>query len=158
MANVPTWIIDQVRFRSFDFSSHLPSIKKSINLEKSRVSRLRLSSKLQIHNRNSSVLERPPNPLLYHLEFNERCQNLWSKFDSKASPVLKKSSFKSFQRSKNQERILGKFNRIIKKKAKNKPFHPKFKTTVEVDLGIQCELSSESSYLDIDLETTFLFK
>lgn len=154
MANVPTWIIDQVRFKSFDFSTQLPNIKKSFNLEKNRANPLRLESKHHRHGRNASVLDRPSNPLIFQLEFNERCKNFWSKFESKAFPVLEKSSLERFQKAKGRERVLGRFNRIIKqnKKARDKTYRNDIHDqSLEADFGIQCELSSESSEIGLDM-------
>lgn len=129
--------------------SHLPSIPKVSHLRKSSCDAILYSPSKQKHRvsclRNSKILQRPSNPMLNQEEFTRKCNNLWSKFDSRVSPILKKYKFSSLMKRKifehNQRDYLsGRVSERLKNYRESC-----IKEENSYDFGIQCEISSEGS-------------
>ena len=149
MSNLPAWILNEVQHSGLNSSNILPRVKNSSNFKTLKRNSPNLIIRNSVHHRNSSVIQRSLNPHLNESSFKQRCNNLWSKFDSRISPILEKYSINNLCR-KNQ--INGKLG-LSKVSNKETVFRVKerFSKKAEIedlDFGIQCDISSESSELD----------
>ena len=83
--------------------------------------------------------------MLNQEEFTRKCNNLWSKFDSRVSPILKKYKLSSLMKGKIFEHnkpdyLSGRVSERLKNYRESCVNEEN-----SFDLGIQCEISSEGS-------------
>ena len=128
---------------------HLPSLKqKPSHLRKSSCNAILYSASKQKHRvshlRNSKILERPTNPMLNQEEFTRKCKKLWTKFDSRVSPILQKYKFSSLINRKLVERKPDFLSGRVSERLRN--YRDSFVHEEEsYEQGIQCEISSDGS-------------
>ena len=136
------------------FSGVLPELKK---LQKFKTIKLPLPhiNYRNFHLRHSSLLERPKNPILNDLEFKRKCKNLWTNFDNRVSPILKRYKFgNSPQKRVVLKDALDKNSKLIEKNKLEKRAQDYYDTVDNIDLGIQCEINSESSENEIKVNVS----
>lgn len=149
MSSLPAWILNEVQYSCLNSSNILPRVKNSSNFRISKKNSPNSMNRNSVHQRNSSVIQRSLNPHLNDSRFKQRCDKLWSKFDSRISPVLEKYSINNLCK-KNQ--INGKL-KLSKISNKNTIFRIRNRIIKKCeiednDFGIQCDISSNSSDLD----------
>lgn len=164
MSSIPNWVLKEAQCSNLNSSNILPRIKNSSNLRSPRKLSPQLMPYNSVNYRNSSVIQRPLNPLPNDSKFKQQCENLWSKFDSGISPMLQKYSKVNLC---NPNRFKGNFKLKKLDGLWNKDFVSRNKVIgsknrysgdnggdyddegMGNDFGIQCEISSESSEIDI---------
>lgn len=181
MSSIPNWILNEAQCSTLNSSNILPRIKNSSNLRGHRKPLPQLIAYNRVNFRNSSVIQRPLNPLPCDSKFKQQCENLWSKFDSAVSPALQKYSkinlckpnklkanikLKKLSDFWNKDFVTR--NKVIKCKnrysdcsgynsgdnsgeASGDFSGDNNDEVVENDFGVQCDISSESSEIDIKI-------
>lgn len=147
MAYVPKTIKSENYSNKGNFSAVLPEIKKLHKFNSIKIPPPSINCR-DFHLRQSSVINRPKNPIFNLLEYNRKCKNLWTNFDNRISPILRKYKFISSPKKK-AGMAEESFDRDSKCADKNKQEKKKkgcyYDSGDPTDFGIQCEISSENS-------------
>lgn len=146
MAYVTKSIAHENRSTKVNFSAVLPELKKLHKFNTIKLPLPHINSRI-FNLRHSSLLEKPKNPVLNDLEYKRKCKNLWTSFDNRISPILKKYKFEDLPKKKipAHKETLDKNSKFIDKNKHDKRVKEYYDSGDPIDFGIQCEITSNSS-------------